>query len=138
VALHLFNDIFLLHFALKSTQSVLDRLAFLQSDFCQRNNTPKLVQRDCIVIARFGAQVKFYVLKQRSRMRNAPHFRPLRVIESSVASTRWGLGDTYPCVSFVKSKHHFQGELHLPWRERIRGLQGVSGDLVVSGIIVDP
>jgi hypothetical protein len=35
------------------------------------------------------------------------------------------------------SKHHFQGELHLPWRERIGGLQGVSGNLVMSGVVVD-
>jgi hypothetical protein len=33
----------------------------LQSDFCQRNYTPKLVQVDCIVIARFSAQVKRFV-----------------------------------------------------------------------------
>jgi hypothetical protein len=33
----------------------------LESDFSQRNYTPKLVQWDCIVIARFCAQVKDYV-----------------------------------------------------------------------------
>jgi hypothetical protein len=50
-----------LHLALEPAQCILKGLAFLQSHFCQRNYTPKLVRWDCIVIARFCAQVKFYV-----------------------------------------------------------------------------
>jgi len=61
VALNLLNNVFLLHFALEAAQCILKGLALLQSDFCQRNYTPKLVQWDCIVIARFRAQVKPYV-----------------------------------------------------------------------------
>jgi len=61
VALNLLNNIFLLHFALKATQGIFDGFTFLQPDFRQRNNTPKLVQWDCLVIARFNAQVKGYV-----------------------------------------------------------------------------
>jgi hypothetical protein len=61
VALDLLNDVFLLHFTLKTPQCILKGLALLQSYFCQRNYTPKLVQWDCIVIARFCAQVKDYV-----------------------------------------------------------------------------
>ena len=41
MTLHFFNDVFLLHFALEATQGVFERFAFLQSDFCQRNYTPK-------------------------------------------------------------------------------------------------
>jgi len=61
VALDLLNYVFLLHLALEAAQCILKGLALLQSDFCQRNYTPKLVQWDCIVIARFCAQVKLYV-----------------------------------------------------------------------------
>jgi len=35
VTLHFFNDVFGLHLALKPPQGILDRLAFLQSNFCQ-------------------------------------------------------------------------------------------------------
>jgi hypothetical protein len=65
VALDLLNNVFLLHFALEAAQCILEGLALLQSDFCQRNNTPKLVQSDCIVIASFCAQVKGYVGSRR-------------------------------------------------------------------------
>ena len=61
VALDLLNNVFLLHLALEAAQCIFKGLALLQSDFCQRNYTPKLVQWDCIVIARFCAQVKDYV-----------------------------------------------------------------------------
>src|ERR1039458_4247110 len=61
VALDLLDNVFLLHLALEAAQCILQRLALLQSDFCQRSYTPKLVQVDCIVIASFCAQVKRYV-----------------------------------------------------------------------------
>ena len=61
MALNLLNDVFLLHLALETAQCILKGLTFLQSHFCQRNYTPKPVQWDCIVIARFCAQVKGYV-----------------------------------------------------------------------------
>src|SRR6266545_998682 len=35
VTFHFFNDVFLLNFALEPTQSVFQRLALLQSNFCQ-------------------------------------------------------------------------------------------------------
>ena len=43
VTFYLFNDVLRLHFPLEATQGVFERLAFLQSDFCQRNYTPKPV-----------------------------------------------------------------------------------------------
>jgi hypothetical protein len=43
----------LLHLALEAPQGIFKRFAFLQSYFCQRYYTPKLVQVDWIVIARF-------------------------------------------------------------------------------------
>jgi hypothetical protein len=61
VALNLLDYVLLLHLALEPAQCILKGLALLQSHFCQWNYTPKLVQWDCIVIARFCAQVKFYV-----------------------------------------------------------------------------
>jgi hypothetical protein len=61
VALDLLNNVFLLHFALKAAQCILEGLALLQSNLCQRNNTPKLVQMDSLVIASFCTQVKGYV-----------------------------------------------------------------------------
>ena len=61
VALNLLDYVLLLHLALETAQCILKGLALLQSDFCQWNYTPKLVQWDCIVIASFCAQVKDYV-----------------------------------------------------------------------------
>jgi hypothetical protein len=58
VALDLLNDVLLLHLALEAAQCIFKGLTFLQPNFCQRNYTPKLVQVDCIVIARFCAEVK--------------------------------------------------------------------------------
>jgi hypothetical protein len=52
-----------LHLALETAQGILKRLTLLQSHFCQRDYTPKPVQWDCIVIARFCTQVKGYVEK---------------------------------------------------------------------------
>lgn len=43
VTFYFFNNVLRLHFPLEATQGVLERFAFLQSDFCQRNYTPKLV-----------------------------------------------------------------------------------------------
>src|SRR5215467_3265395 len=43
VTLHFLDDVFLLHFAFEAPQRIFQRLAFLQSNFCQRNYTPKLV-----------------------------------------------------------------------------------------------
>ncbi len=40
---HFLDNVFLLHFAFETTQSIFQRLAFLQSNFCQLNYTPKLV-----------------------------------------------------------------------------------------------
>jgi len=60
-ALDLLDNVFLLHFALETAQCILEGLALLQSDLCQPNNTPKLVQMDSIVIASFCTQVKRYV-----------------------------------------------------------------------------
>jgi hypothetical protein len=59
----------------------------LQSHFCQWNYTPKLVQWDCIVIARFCAQVKFYVrcgLSTRRISTSLSQIVSLRVIEPIV------------------------------------------------------
>ena len=58
---YFFNDVLLLHFPLEATQGVFERFAFLQSDFCQRNYTPKPVLWDSSVIARSRDKVKFYV-----------------------------------------------------------------------------
>jgi hypothetical protein len=43
VALYLLDDVFLLHLTLKASECVFEGLSLLQSDFCQRNNTPKPV-----------------------------------------------------------------------------------------------
>jgi len=43
VALYLLDNVFLLHLTLEAAQCVLEGLALLQSDFCQRNYTPRLV-----------------------------------------------------------------------------------------------
>ena len=43
VALNLLNDVFLLHLAFEAAQCIFQRLALLQSNFSQRNYTPRLV-----------------------------------------------------------------------------------------------
>lgn len=52
VTLHFLDDVFLLHFPLEATQGIFERFAFLQSNFCQTNYTPKPVLWDSSVIAR--------------------------------------------------------------------------------------
>ena len=44
VSFDLLDDVFLLHLALETTQRVLEGLAFLNSDFRQNENTPRLVR----------------------------------------------------------------------------------------------
>jgi hypothetical protein len=41
VPLDLLDDVFLLHFALKATQCILEGFAFLESHFRQLNHTPQ-------------------------------------------------------------------------------------------------
>jgi hypothetical protein len=41
VAFHFLNNVFLLHFALKTAQCILKRLAFLHANLCQMNYTSK-------------------------------------------------------------------------------------------------
>jgi len=43
VTFHFLNYVLRLHLPLKATQGILERFAFLQSNFCQRNYTPKPV-----------------------------------------------------------------------------------------------
>jgi len=61
VTLHFLDYVLLLHLPLKPTQGVFQRFAFLQSDFCQRNYTPKPVLWDSSVIARWAHKVKHYM-----------------------------------------------------------------------------
>lgn len=55
VTLHFFDDVFLLHLPFKAAQSVFERLAFLQSHFCQRNYTPKLVLVELVFYCNLAA-----------------------------------------------------------------------------------
>ena len=43
MTLDLLDDVFLLHLALEAPQRILEGLTLLKSDFCQTDNTPKLV-----------------------------------------------------------------------------------------------
>ena len=43
VTLNLLDDVFLLHFALETAQCIFEGFSLLQSNFCQRTDTPKLV-----------------------------------------------------------------------------------------------
>ncbi len=55
VTLHFFNDVLLLYFSLEATQSVFERLAFLQSYFCQLNYTPKLALVELVFYCNLAA-----------------------------------------------------------------------------------
>jgi hypothetical protein len=49
VPLYLLDDVFLLHFTLKASECVFEGLTLLQSDLCQRNNTPKPVLSGLVI-----------------------------------------------------------------------------------------
>ena len=55
VTFYFFNNVLRLDFPLEATQGVFKRLAFLQSDFCQRNYTPKLVLFGLDSYCKYGA-----------------------------------------------------------------------------------
>jgi hypothetical protein len=55
VTLHFFNGVFLQYLAFKPAKSVFERLAFLQSNFCQLNYTPKLVQDELVLYCNLAA-----------------------------------------------------------------------------------
>lgn len=63
MTLDLLDDVFLLHLALETSESVLEGLALLKSYFRQLNYTPKLVPLDPIVMSRFRNQVKWELSK---------------------------------------------------------------------------
>ena len=54
VALHFFDNVFLLHFALKAAQSILEGFTLLQSNFRQSEHTPKPVRMDGYYVTRTG------------------------------------------------------------------------------------
>jgi len=55
VTFHFLNDVFLLNLALEAAESVFERFAFLQSDFCQRYYTPKLVLDELVSYCKIAA-----------------------------------------------------------------------------------
>ena len=55
VTFHFLDDVLLLHLTLEATQSVFERLAFLQSYFCQLNYTPKLVLVELVLYCNLAA-----------------------------------------------------------------------------------
>ena len=54
VTFHFLDDVLGLYLTLEATQSVFERFAFLQSDFCQRNYTPKLVLVELVLYCKRG------------------------------------------------------------------------------------
>ena len=61
MTLDLFNDVFLLHFALEATKRIFEGLSLLQSDSRQLDTPPNWSRLDPIVIASFLEQVKNYI-----------------------------------------------------------------------------
>src|SRR5271170_1196075 len=49
MTLYFLDDVFLLHLTLKASECVFEGFSLLQPDFCQRNDTPKLVRRGLII-----------------------------------------------------------------------------------------
>jgi len=60
MSLDFLDNVFLLYLPLKAAQGIFEGFSLLQSDFCQLNYTPRLVQMGPIFIARFCNQVKRY------------------------------------------------------------------------------
>jgi len=60
MSLDFLDNVFLLYLPLEAAQGIFEGFPLLQSDFCQLNYTPKLVQMGQIFIARFCNQVKLY------------------------------------------------------------------------------
>src|SRR5215475_11939568 len=55
VTLHFLDYVLLLYLPLEAAQRVFERLAFLQTYFCQRNYTPKLVLVRPVSYCKLGA-----------------------------------------------------------------------------------
>ena len=113
MTLDLFNDVFLLHFALETAKRIFEGLSLLQSDFRQLDAPPNWSRLDPIVIASFLEQVKNYIQFQ-SMERDADILAPNQV-----------------------SKNQSQSELHLSWSVSIAGSHWVPRHLVVSREIID-
>jgi hypothetical protein len=113
VTLDLFNDVFLLHFALETAKRIFEGLSLLQSDFRQLDAPPNWSRLDPIVIASFLEQVKNYIQFQ-DMERDADILAPNQV-----------------------SKNQSQSELHLSWSVSIAGSHRVSRYLVVGREITD-
>jgi hypothetical protein len=56
VTFHFLDDVLGLDFTLEAAERVFERLAFLQSDFCQLNYTPKLVLVELVSYCKIAAQ----------------------------------------------------------------------------------
>jgi len=54
VTLDLLNDVFLLHLSLEATKGILQRLALLQSNFCQSDHLPTNNQSRTLKLTSFG------------------------------------------------------------------------------------
>src|SRR6185437_7258623 len=116
VTFHFLNDVFLLHLPLEATQGVFQRFVFLQSDFCQRNYTPKPVLLDSLVIARRACKVKQYV-----------RFWPLFDKVCWIRFLSLGVVlETYP-----------QGKLNLPGCVSPGRMHKIRRDLVISREVTD-
>ena len=54
MTLDLLNDVFLLHLSLEATKGILQRLALLQSNFCQSDHLPTNNQSRTLKLTSFG------------------------------------------------------------------------------------
>jgi hypothetical protein len=113
VTLDLFNDVFLLHFALETAKRIFEGLSLLQSDFRQLDTPPNWSRLDPIVIASFLEQVKNYI--QFQEMKRGAHILAL----------------------YQASKNQSQSDLHLSRSVSIAGSYRVSRHLVVSWEMID-
>jgi hypothetical protein len=58
VTLHFLDDVLLLDLSLETPQGVLQRFTFLNANFRQTANTPRLVRKDIVVIPVLQREVK--------------------------------------------------------------------------------
>jgi hypothetical protein len=55
VMLNFLNYVFLLHLAFEPAESIFERLGFLQSNFCQLYDTPRLVLDELVLYCNLAA-----------------------------------------------------------------------------------
>ena len=116
MTLHFLNDVFLLHLAFETPESVFEGFTLLKPNFCQTNYTPKLVQNGR----------NSYCKVTESSQAQCQNFRQRRAPAPASASFRYCSEDK------PKRDLNLARSIRIGGRKKIRGLPVVSGEMADS------